>query len=71
MSNHELIPYEQLEFFADELIAHQNSGGKVKKLWSVQFGREVTCCVDVNGDLTQQPWIDEQTAGRLLDTTYA
>jgi len=70
MSNHDLIPYNQLEYFSDELIAHQNSGGKVKKMWSIRFEREVTCNVDVNGNLTQQPWIDDQAAGLLIDTQF-
>ena len=70
MSNPNLIPYDQLEYLSDELIAHQNSGGKVKKMWSIRFEREVTCNVDGNGDLTQQPWIDDQTAGLLINTQF-
>ncbi len=65
-----LIPYDQLETEAAELIAHQNAGGKVKKMWSVSLGREITCCVDGEGNLTQQKCIDEHSSGRLLDNQY-
>ena len=70
MSSHDLIPYDELEYFSDELITHQHTGGKVKKMWSIRFCRAVTCNVDVDGNLIQQPWINDQGTGLLVDSTF-